>query len=51
VNYQHSFQVILEGKDVSVKKVLIELDLAYVHFKKGKKAQCVGKALKLKCDP
>ncbi len=51
VNYQHYFQVILEGKDESGKKVRIELDLAYVHFKKGKKAQCVGKALKFKCDP
>jgi hypothetical protein len=51
VNYQHYFQVILEGKDENGKKVRIELDLAYVHFKKGKKAQCVGKALKFKCDP
>ncbi len=51
VNNQHYFQVILEVKDESGKKVHIELDLAYVHFKKGKKAQCVGKALKFKCDP
>lgn len=51
VNYQHYFQVILEGKDENGKKVRIELDLAYVHFKKGKKAKCVGKALKFKCDP
>jgi hypothetical protein len=51
VNYQHYFQVILEGVEESGKKVRIELDLAYVHFKKGKKAKCVGKALKFKCDP
>lgn len=51
VNYQHYFQVILEGKDENGKKVRIELDLAYVHFKKGKKAKCVGKELKFKCDP
>ena len=37
VNYQHYFQVILEGKDENGKKVCIELDLAYVHFKKVKK--------------
>lgn len=43
--------VVVDGVDANGNKVSKELDLAYAHIQKKKMALCVGKALKLDCDP
>jgi len=45
------FSVVVKGRDDDGKEVEEYVDLAYVFVKKGKKAQCLGKVLKFKCDP
>lgn len=44
------FEVFVVGVDVKGKEVKIPLDLAYVYFKKKKKAVNVGKHLGFDCD-
>lgn len=45
------YSVIVKGRNEEGKEVEEYVDLAYVFVKKGKKAQCLGKVLKFKCDP
>jgi len=44
------FEVFVVGVDAKGKEVKIPLDLAYVYFKKKKKAVNVGKHLGFECD-
>jgi len=45
------FEIAIVGEDVDGLEVRQNIDLAYAYVNKSGKAQCVGKALGLECDP
>ena len=45
------YQVFVEGTDEFGNEVSRGIDLAYVHVKVGRNAQCLGRVLRMKCDP
>lgn len=49
--YENYYQIYLEGVDKYGNEVTEALDLAYVHFRIGNKAYCVGQTLAYECDP
>ena len=49
--YENYYQVKLEGQDKDGNTITEALDLAYVHFRIGKNAYCVGQTLAYECDP
>jgi len=49
--YEGYFEIMIEGKDAYGNELKQLIDLAYIHYKKGNKAYCVGRALGFKCDP
>lgn len=49
--YETYYEVVVEGRDSMGMLVNTTIDLAYAHIQKKKNAVCVGKVLKLDCDP
>lgn len=45
------WEVVIKGKTADGKEIETEVDLAYIHVKKGNKAVCLGKELAFECDP
>lgn len=45
------YEVFIKGKTADGKTINQPVDLAYVHVKRGSKWRCLGKELKLECDP
>lgn len=50
--YPQYYEVVVKGMDVQNKEPLEQsIDLAYTHIKKKQKAVCLGKQLRMDCDP
>lgn len=49
--YDNYYNVVVEGVDSFGNEVSKGIDLAYAHIDRKGKAICIGKALKLDCDP
>lgn len=48
---ENFYEVIITYKTASKEIKESAIDLAYIHFKKGKLAYCVGTQLEMECDP
>lgn len=56
VSYRHTgyadyYEVVIEGIDANGNMISEPIDLAYAHIQKKKNAACIGKVLKIDCDP